>query len=96
MALINPDPSDIVETWDTYFPPKKMIMVTPEGEAGCWRALCRATVGDNFTWRYMRFLSLPAEYGALRISFYDLYLYPRFVHSLDVGHCVILPTMPRR
>ena len=89
------DPLDIVETWDTLFPPNKLIVVTPESEPHSLESLCRSTLGDHFVWAYMRRLSLPMEPSVLRTTFYDLYEYPRFIHPLDVGPCVELPVIPR-
>ena len=90
------DPLDIVETWDTMFPPIKIIVVTPESEPCSLQSLCRSTLGDNFVWAYMKKLSLPLEPGILKTTFYDLYQYPRFIHPLDVGNMVELPLIPRR
>jgi len=90
------DPSDMVEYWDTYFPPTRMVVVTPEGEPSSLRSLCRSVIGDNYIWSYLKMMNLPLESGRLKTTFYDLYEYPRFIHPLDLDHTVVLPTIHRR
>jgi hypothetical protein len=85
----------MVESWDTLFPPNKLVVVIPENEPCSLRSLCRSTLGDQFVWRYLRLLSLPLESGVLKTTFYDLYQYNRFIHPLDVGQMVELPTIQR-
>jgi hypothetical protein len=87
---------DIVETWDTLFPPNKIVVVTPENEPCSLKSGCCSTLGDHFVWTYLKKLSLPLEPAILKTTSYDLFDYPRFIHPLDVGHMVELPVIHRR
>jgi len=87
-VVIEYDPLDYAERWETASLPNKIIMVSRENDPNPWRSFCPVGMHDDTLRRLVKANLHPLRPTLQRITYYDLWTYFRWLHPLDMM-CVI-------